>query len=70
MFEYELNNEMALYGSIPLMLAHNWSKTVAVFWHNAAETWVDLTNAAANKVGRDRGCGGRRRSTRMSKANR
>ncbi|XP_064403614.1 neutral alpha-glucosidase AB-like [Halichondria panicea] len=48
-FEYELNNRMALYGSIPLMLAHNWSKTVGVFWHNAAETWVDITNSAANK---------------------
>ena len=24
---------------------------MGVFWHNAAETWVDITNAAANKVG-------------------
>ena len=23
-FEYELDNKMALYGSIPLMLAHKW----------------------------------------------
>ena len=29
----------------------SWSKTVGVFWHNAAETWIDITNAAANKVG-------------------
>ncbi len=29
---------------------HSWSKTVGVFWHNAAETWIDITNAAANKV--------------------
>lgn len=48
-FEYELDNKMALYGSIPLMLAHNWSKTVGVFWLNAAETWIDITNAAANR---------------------
>ena len=48
-FEYELNNPMALYGSIPFMLAHNWSKTVGVFWLNAAETWVDIANAAADK---------------------
>jgi len=41
---------MALYGSIPFILAHNWSKTVGVFWLNAAETWVDITNAAADKV--------------------
>ena len=97
-FEYELDNKMALYGSIPLMLAHkldtyhtkhshiflslslslslsvflslsvslclslcfslslslslslSWSKTVGVFWHNAAETWIDIGNSAANKV--------------------
>lgn len=48
-FEYELNNPMALYGSIPFMLAHNWSKTVGVFWHNAAETWIDITNSAADR---------------------
>ncbi len=24
---------------------------MGVFWHNAAETWIDITNAAANKVG-------------------
>eukprot|EP00731_Ephydatia_muelleri_P027270 Em0019g143a len=48
-FEYELRNPMALYGSIPLMLAHNWSKTVAIFWHNAAETWIDIASATANK---------------------
>ena len=23
---------------------------MGVFWHNAAETWIDITNAAANKV--------------------
>ena len=28
----------------------SWSKTVGVFWHNAAETWIDITNAAANRV--------------------
>ena len=28
----------------------SWSKTVGVFWHNAAETWIDITNSAANKV--------------------
>jgi len=33
-----------------LVCGNSWSKTVGVFWHNAAETWVDITNAAANKV--------------------
>ena len=23
---------------------------MGVFWHNAAETWIDITNSAANKV--------------------
>ncbi len=32
------------------MVPCSWSKTVGVFWHNAAETWVDITNSAANKV--------------------
>lgn len=28
---------------------------MGVFWHNAAETWIDITNAAANKVRMDNG---------------
>ena len=35
-FEYELDNPMALYGSIPYMMAHSAHKTVGVFWNNAA----------------------------------
>ncbi|KAJ1816361.1 glucosidase II [Coemansia sp. RSA 2598] len=42
-FEYELDNPMALYGSVPLMLAHSAQSTVGVFWMNAAETWVDVS---------------------------
>lgn len=41
-FEYELDNPMALYASIPVMLSHSTAGTAAVFWHNAAETWVDV----------------------------
>ncbi|XP_049774510.1 neutral alpha-glucosidase AB [Schistocerca cancellata] len=41
-FEYELNNPMALYGSIPMLVAHGPSITSGVFWLNAAETWVDI----------------------------
>lgn len=33
----------------------SWSKTVAIFWHNAAETWIDIASATANKV---KGCTG------------
>lgn len=48
-FEYELYNPMALYGSVPVMLAHNEQKTVGVFWQNAAETWVDISSNVADK---------------------
>jgi alpha-glucosidase (family GH31 glycosyl hydrolase) len=41
-FEFELYNPMALYGSIPVMWAHKAAKTVAVFWLNASETWIDI----------------------------
>ena len=36
---------MALYGSIPYMVAHNSHKTVGVFWNNAAETWIDIASS-------------------------
>uniref|UniRef100_A0A672MZS7 Neutral alpha-glucosidase AB n=1 Tax=Sinocyclocheilus grahami TaxID=75366 RepID=A0A672MZS7_SINGR len=39
-FQYELYNPMALYGSIPVMLAHNTQRTMGIFWLNAAETWA------------------------------
>ncbi|XP_033124812.1 neutral alpha-glucosidase AB-like isoform X2 [Anneissia japonica] len=48
-FEYELNNPMALYGSIPYMLAHNSERTIGIFWLNAAETWVDISSNTADR---------------------
>ncbi|KAL4238130.1 hypothetical protein ACF0H5_002842 [Mactra antiquata] len=48
-FEYELYNPMALYGSIPVMMAHNEKRTVGIFWHNAAETWIDISSNTADK---------------------
>ncbi|VEL29483.1 unnamed protein product, partial [Protopolystoma xenopodis] len=41
-FEYELNNPMALYGSVPLMWAHRKNMTVGLLWHNPSETWIDI----------------------------
>ncbi|ODM92921.1 Neutral alpha-glucosidase AB [Orchesella cincta] len=41
-FEYELDNVMALYGAIPYVIAHSPEATVGVLWLNAAETWVDV----------------------------
>ncbi|KAL5968257.1 Neutral alpha-glucosidase AB [Taenia solium] len=41
-FEYELNNPMALYGSVPLMWAHRANSTVGLFINNPSEAWVDV----------------------------
>eukprot|EP01090_Pellita_catalonica_P001556 TRINITY_DN11318_c0_g1_i1.p1 TRINITY_DN11318_c0_g1~~TRINITY_DN11318_c0_g1_i1.p1 ORF type:complete len:921 (-),score=130.25 TRINITY_DN11318_c0_g1_i1:38-2800(-) len=42
-FEYELDETMAIYGAVPLLISHGPKrKTAGVFWLNSAETWVDL----------------------------
>jgi len=41
-FEYELWNPMALYASIPMMMAHSERGSVGLFWLNAAEGWIDV----------------------------
>jgi len=41
-FEYELDNPMALYGNIPFMQSHAPEATVGFFFHNTAEMWVDV----------------------------
>lgn len=41
-FEYEMDEPMALYGSIPVMLGHSTQGTSGVFWHNPTETFVDV----------------------------
>merc|ERR1711871_830766 len=59
-FEYELDNPMALYGSIPLMLAHGLSPykdgsqtsrktglTTGVFWFNPSETFIDVSDGGS-----------------------
>ena len=48
-FEFDLYNPMALYGSIPVMLAHNAKRTIALFWLNASETWVDILRKLAER---------------------
>jgi alpha 1,3-glucosidase len=48
-FEYEVNNPMALYGSIPYMIAHNQNFSIGILWLNAAETWVDVSSNFADK---------------------
>ncbi|XP_069116390.1 neutral alpha-glucosidase AB-like isoform X2 [Argopecten irradians] len=49
-FEYELYNPMALYGSVPMMIAHNEKRTVGIYWNNAAETWIDIRSNVADKT--------------------
>ncbi|KAI9996773.1 hypothetical protein PInf_000035 [Phytophthora infestans] len=47
-FEYELDNPMALYGSIPVLVAPNKVNTVGMFWNNPTETYIDIwTNEEA-----------------------
>ncbi|KDN37171.1 hypothetical protein RSAG8_10303, partial [Rhizoctonia solani AG-8 WAC10335] len=42
-FEYEASSTMSLYGSIPLLHAHNEHSTVGVFLAVGSETWVDVS---------------------------
>ncbi|XP_054256929.1 neutral alpha-glucosidase AB-like [Macrosteles quadrilineatus] len=49
-FEYEINNGMALYAAVPFVLAHSAAHSVGVFWHNTAETWVDVVSNSDNNV--------------------
>ncbi|KAI3321764.1 glycoside hydrolase family 31 protein [Xylariaceae sp. AK1471] len=58
-FEYILDSPMTLYGAIPLMQAHRKDSTVAVFWLNAAETWIDITKAKESKNPLSLGIGAR-----------
>lgn len=39
---YELDSEMALYGAIPVIYGHGPQGTVGMFWHNSADTFVDI----------------------------
>lgn len=49
-FEYELHNPMALYGSIPFMVAHGPEHTDGVLFLNSAEMWVDVEPTTAGNV--------------------
>jgi len=43
-FEYELDETMALYGAVPVVVAHDSSRgtTTGMLWLNPSETWVDV----------------------------
>ena len=41
-FEYEIENPMALYGSIPFLVSHTPAQSAGIYFNNAAEMWVDI----------------------------
>lgn len=49
-FEYELDSRMSLYAAIPVVYSHGPKRSSGVFWHNSAETWVDVINYADGTV--------------------
>ena len=44
-FEYELNEPMALYGAVPFLLAHHRKATTGLLWLNSAETFIDIQHS-------------------------
>lgn len=54
-FEYEVDEPMALYGNIPLLMAHGLTKnekssaSAGVFWFNPSETFVDVSDGQRNE---------------------
>jgi alpha-glucosidase (family GH31 glycosyl hydrolase) len=41
-FQFEVDERMALYGGVPFVTSHTPELTSAALWMNAAETWVDI----------------------------
>jgi len=44
-FEYELDEPMALYGAIPLIISHTKEVTAGLFYFNPTETFVDVQSS-------------------------
>lgn len=49
-FEYEADSEMALYGAVPLVHAHDRHSTVGVFNVIGSETWVDVSHPKSDST--------------------
>ena len=46
-FEYELDNPMALYGSIPFLISSKaGGGSAGIFWNNPTETYIDISKTA------------------------
>ncbi|CRL04690.1 CLUMA_CG017754, isoform A [Clunio marinus] len=39
---YEIDSRMPIYGAIPVLYGHGAGQTTGVFWHNSADTFVDV----------------------------
>lgn len=39
---YPIDNREALYGVVPVLYGHGAMKTAGIFWHNSADTFVDI----------------------------
>ncbi|KAI9219405.1 glycosyl hydrolases family 31-domain-containing protein [Blastocladiella britannica] len=50
-FEYELDNPMALYGSVPLLLTHGAQGSAGALVLTASETWVDIDRSTPKALG-------------------
>lgn len=47
-YGYETESTQALYGSVPVLYAHSTERTSGVFWHNSAQTFVDISRDNGN----------------------
>ena len=45
-FEYEANSPAALYGSVPMIIAHSAESTLGFLWLNPSETWIDIESSS------------------------
>jgi len=45
-FEYELDEPMALYGAVPFLIAHHSAATTGLLWLNSAETFIDVSDSS------------------------
>ena len=45
-YDYELDSPMALYGGVPLLLAHTANRTVGTLWFNPSETFIDISRSS------------------------
>jgi len=48
-FKYELDEPMALYGSIPFVVSHSSRSTSGIYWNSAAETFVDVFQSVGGR---------------------